>query len=103
MNPATLLTETHARHSVEGVSTGRAPFYVNSFGLSNCGQVRDSNEDCFVIAELTRTLQVHHSNVSQSQTTFSCHRGHVFLVADGVGGHKAGEVASGLSVQSIEM
>jgi len=75
---------------------------VNSFGLSDRGQIRSSNEDCFVVAELTRTLQVHHSNLPQSKATFSCNRGHVFLVADGVGGSKAGEVASGLSVRNIE-
>jgi protein phosphatase len=78
------------------------PFAVRSFGLSDRGLVRPANEDRFVIAELTRTLRVHHSNLPQDQSTFSCHRGHVFLVADGVGGNAGGEIASGLSVQSIE-
>jgi serine/threonine protein phosphatase PrpC len=80
----------------------RPPFKVQSYGLSDRGQIRKSNEDCFVIAELARTLQVHHTNLSQSKATFSCHRGHVFLVADGVGGSQAGEVASGLTVKTIE-
>jgi protein phosphatase len=102
MNLATPFTKTPGAQSAEAVSARRLPFSVNSFGLSDRGQVRDSNEDRFVIAELTRTLQVHHSNLPQSQATFSCHRGHVFLLADGVGGNKAGGVASGLSVQSIE-
>ena len=80
----------------------RPPFNVQSYGLSDRGQVRSSNEDCFLIAELTRTLRVHHTNLPQSKETFSCHRGHVFLVADGVGGSQAGEIASGLSVRTIE-
>jgi PPM family protein phosphatase len=84
------------------IPTRRPPLNVDSYGLSDCGQVRSSNEDCFLIAELARTLQVHHTNLPQSKATFSCHRGHVFLVADGVGGHKAGEVASGLTVKNIE-
>ena len=84
------------------VSAGRPPFSVQSFGLTDRGRVRSSNEDAFVIAELTRTLQVHQSSLPQSQATFSCHRGHVFLVADGVGGNQGGEIASGLSVESIE-
>jgi serine/threonine protein phosphatase PrpC len=77
-------------------------FNVKSFGLSDPGRVRSSNEDCFVIAELARTLYVHETNLPQSNATFSSHRGHVFIVADGVGGNAAGEVASSLSVASIE-
>ena len=102
MNLPKLFTRTQRPQSPEAVSADRPPFTVKSFGLSDRGKVRDSNEDCFVIAELTRTLQVHHSNLPQCQATFSCHRGHVFLVADGVGGKNAGEIASSLSVQSIE-
>jgi serine/threonine protein phosphatase PrpC len=78
------------------------PFKVQSYGLSDRGQKRSSNEDCFLIAELARSLQVHHTNLPQSKANFSCHRGHVFLVADGVGGNKAGEVASDLTVRTIE-
>lgn len=80
----------------------RPPFGALSYGLSDLGKVRTSNEDCFLIADLARTLQVHHTNLPQSKANFSCHRGHVFLVADGVGGSQAGEVASGLTVKTIE-
>jgi PPM family protein phosphatase len=80
----------------------RPPFTLESHGLSDPGRVRESNEDCFVVAELARTLHVHHTNLPQSKSHYSCHRGHVFLVADGVGGNKAGEVASGLTVRTIE-
>jgi len=102
MNLSTLFSVKSKGQSADPVSAPRSPFIVNSFGLSDRGQIRSSNEDCFVVAELTRTLQVHHSNLPQSKATFSCNRGHVFLVADGVGGSKAGEVASGLSVRNIE-
>jgi protein phosphatase len=81
----------------------RPPFNVQSYGLSDRGHIRRSNEDCFLVAELARTLCVNHTNlVPQSRATFSCHRGHVFLVADGVGGSHAGEVASDLCVRTIE-
>jgi len=83
-------------------TASRPPFTVESYGLSDPGRVRDSNEDCFAVVELARTLRVHHTNLPQSKSHYSCHRGHVFLVADGVGGNKAGEVASGLSVSTIE-
>jgi len=84
------------------LTAARPPFSIQSFGLSDCGQVRSSNEDCFLIAELARTLRVHHTNLPQQESSFSCHRGHVFMVADGVGGCHAGEVASSLSVNTVE-
>ena len=80
----------------------RPPFVVSSFGMSDRGQKRESNEDCFAIAELARTLRVHYTNLPESKSGVSYHRAHVFLVADGMGGCEAGEVASGLSVTAIE-
>ncbi|HXD88189.1 MAG TPA: protein phosphatase 2C domain-containing protein [Urbifossiella sp.] len=64
--------------------------------------MRESNEDSFAVAELTRRLRVRHTNLPQPPAAFSGHRGYVLLVADGVGGNEAGEVASGLSVRTIE-
>lgn len=96
-----LQPKTVSPQSPAAAST-RPPLVVQSFGMSDRGQVRGTNEDCFVIAELARTLYIHHTNIPQSKANFGCHRGHVFLVADGVGGNSAGEVASGLSVKTIE-
>jgi protein phosphatase len=78
------------------------PFLVESFGTSDMGRLRGSNQDCFVIAELARTLSIQHTNLLQFRENSSRQRAHVFLVADGVGGNQAGEVASGLSVKTIE-
>jgi len=75
---------------------------VRSFGLTDPGRVRPSNEDHFLIAELARTLWVHQTSLPQEKTYHGRHRGHLFLIADGMGGHKAGEVASALSVATIE-
>jgi protein phosphatase len=100
MNLASFFTKKPKAPSTTPVA--KPPFIVQSFGLSDRGQKRSSNEDCFVVAELARTLQVHHTNHPHNEASFSCHRGHVFLVADGVGGNKAGEVASDLTVRTIE-
>jgi len=53
---------------------------VKASGLSETGPVRHMNEDCFVSAEDLR----------------------LFVVADGMGGHAAGEVAARVAVESIE-
>jgi protein phosphatase len=75
---------------------------VQSCGLSDRGKARPTNEDHFLIAELARTLWVHESNLLQKPTHYGRNRGHLFLVADGMGGHQAGEVASALGVASVE-
>jgi protein phosphatase len=75
---------------------------VRSCGLTDRGQVRETNEDNFLIAELGRALWVHQASLPQEGTQFGRNRGHIFLVADGMGGHQAGEVASALSLASIE-
>ena len=79
-----------------------APPVVRSSGRSDPGRIRPSNEDRFLIGELVRTLQILQSNVPQPQTQHGRNRGHVFLVADGMSRHRAGEVASALTVMSIE-
>ena len=75
---------------------------VRDFGLTDPGRVRRSNEDHFVIVELARTMAVRQTSVPQAKSQYSSHRGHLFLVADGMGGHQAGEVASALSVVTVE-
>jgi len=84
------------------LATQPCPLIVRSFGLTDPGKVRPSNEDHFLIAELARTLWIHQTSVPQSPTHHGRNRGHIFLVADGMGGHQAGEVASALTVASIE-
>jgi PPM family protein phosphatase len=84
------------------VQVSPTPIAVQSFGLTDRGKVRPSNEDHFLIAELARTLWVRQTSLPQPQTQYGRNRGHIFLVADGMGGHRAGEVASALTVTTIE-
>jgi len=58
-----------------------APLKLSWHGITDPGLVRDHNEDNFAFLDLgTRTL---------------------FVVADGMGGHDAGEVASGIAVETV--
>jgi protein phosphatase len=77
---------------------------VVAAGATDRGRVRDNNEDQFVIAELTRAMHIQASSLPQGQLLFgdSRVRGHLFIVADGMGGHKGGEEASALAIVSIE-
>lgn len=78
------------------------PLRVRSFGMTDRGGVRASNEDQFLIAVLTKALKIQQSSLSHEQTKYADDQGHLFLVADGLGGAPAGEEASALVVKSIE-
>ena len=78
------------------------PLGVRSFGMTDRGLVRESNEDQFLIASLTKALEIQQSSLPQSRSKNADDMGRIFLVADGVGGAAAGEVASALVVESIE-
>jgi PPM family protein phosphatase len=77
-------------------------FTVKAFGITDRGQVRPANEDQFLIAELTKTMRVWQTSLPEPKAQTGEERGHLFLVADGMGGHKAGERAGALAVMAIE-
>lgn len=77
-------------------------FAVRSFGLTDAGKARKSNEDNFLIAHLVKALQVEQTSLPQAKLQQSGRQGHLFIVADGMGGHAAGEQASALAIDSVE-
>jgi protein phosphatase len=77
-------------------------FSVRSFGTSDTGRRRPGNEDQFLIAELTKSMRITHTTLGGPPSVFGDEQGHLFLVADGMGGHNAGERASALAVAIIE-
>lgn len=81
----------------------RAPVLaVESFGSTDVGRVRTTNEDQFVTATLMRALWIEQSSLQQAQMHYGDDRGHMLIVADGMGGAHAGETASAVAVGAIE-
>ena len=70
------------------------------YGVSDVGRHRENNEDRFIVANLTRKI----IGVNENTVTpdLICHSvgtsGTVLVVADGLGGHEKGEIASQLAV-----
>src|SRR5438128_7274700 len=75
---------------------------VRSFGLTDPGKVRKTNEDQFLIALLLKSLQVQRTSLPQPSVQHSSDRSYLFVVADGMGGHAGGEQASALAIGSVE-
>jgi protein phosphatase len=75
-----------------------APVRVSVFGKTDLGLTREHNEDTFLVADLS-------SGNANLQPDVRSHevgpRGSLFMVADGMGGAAAGEVASAMAADSI--
>jgi protein phosphatase len=78
------------------------PLTVKAFGITDTGKVRKTNEDQFLVAELTKSMRVCQTSLPEPKVQVGDERAHLFLVADGMGGHQAGERASALAVAAIE-
>ena len=78
------------------------PLRLTTYGLTDRGQVREKNEDQFAITEVRRVLRVRQSSLEQPEVLLGDQLGHLIIVADGMGGHQAGDVASAMAVAGIE-
>ena len=77
-------------------STGALKIRV--FGRTDVGQIREHNEDNFLVADLTRKTR---SLMEGDREQLVGERGTLMGVCDGMGGAAAGEVASQLAVDII--
>jgi protein phosphatase len=71
---------------------------VNVFGRTDVGRTREHNEDAFVVADLTTD----NANLQPDvRTHIAGPKGTLFMVADGMGGAAAGEIASAMAVDVV--
>ncbi|HEY4305845.1 MAG TPA: Stp1/IreP family PP2C-type Ser/Thr phosphatase [Gemmatimonadaceae bacterium] len=72
--------------------------FVEVFGRTDVGRTREHNEDAFAVADLT-------SDNATLQPEVRSHKvgakGSLFMVADGMGGAAAGEIASDMAVKVV--
>jgi len=76
----------------------RGPVRIEAFARTDVGRARPGNEDAFLVADLTEACALRHSVILERKVG-KC--GVLLLVADGMGGMAAGEVASAMATDAI--
>ncbi|HSY81085.1 MAG TPA: Stp1/IreP family PP2C-type Ser/Thr phosphatase [Gemmatimonadaceae bacterium] len=71
---------------------------VHVYGVSDVGRTREHNEDAFMVADLDKAQPL---TFPSEQTQVPGEHGTLFMVADGMGGAAAGEIASSMAVDVI--
>jgi len=89
---------TSANPVTSDTSPNSGDIVVHVFGRTDVGRTREHNEDAFIVADLTTGNATLRPEVRTHQPG---ERGTLFMVADGMGGAAAGEIASTMAVEVV--
>jgi len=78
---------------------------IDVFGLTHQGKARPTNADHFLILSLHRSMQVQGTSLPEGllRSVTTEPRGYLFLVADGVGSGRGGELASEVALRNLAL
>jgi protein phosphatase len=91
------------KHAENGSVNGKPVPDATTYGASDIGRRRETNQDQYLVAQLNKSMLVSSTSLpldTQSRLFGRIH-GQVLLVADGMGGHAAGEKASSLAIDHL--
>jgi len=76
---------------------------IKSFGLTDMGKVRQTNQDNFLIVDIRKSVLIRHSSLPYTTlaNSFGSIDAHLYVVADGVGGGPRGDKASEATVSAL--
>jgi protein phosphatase len=88
--------------SVRSESPASMQVKVDWGAATHRGLVRPNNEDCYLVSRANRSLETLHTNLPANDVPlWAAERCYGFVVADGMGGQAAGEVASRLALRAV--
>jgi serine/threonine protein phosphatase PrpC len=88
--------------SDDSVRSFRSSVRVDVSGLSDPGKVRPHNEDHFIVTRIGRYLETVLTSLPSGEVPQRAEEvGYAMVVADGMGGHAGGEVASRMAISGL--